>query len=380
MAYTVLQHDLLDSEAARLLPATARAMLVDFLRLWLRRTRNGRVPVSAISFTWTGCAWVVNRETFDRHRGKLVAYGFIRCVNRKLGLFAFSEKWRAYKPTEAEWKRLIKHDHDRNTLRESVIEERSAGRSSTTTAGCSAGDASTTVESSADESSTTSKPDPEALQCRKSQQHAVPEDPAPSNTAIQEDPPQPPREAEVPGAEPGNGGGGKVRHVKIDGRRVQVWPMLDCNDSASFLAWANKVHGYFSDDEQAETMRRYKELEAADEQREKRDADPVSAFLAAWADADPDDRAGVAAAALGDSSPRAVHRAAAVLAKKGTDALKNATVDLLRDGVTPDEGMKWLEYRADSYAQPTTAAPHRAETEARARRRPSSCRAKVSRR
>ena len=105
--YTIVQHEILDSEAARLFSPTARALLLDFIRKWSLATAGGRTP-AAIPFTWVSCSWVIARNTWIKARAELVAKNFLSAVHLKAGLFAWSDSWRTYQPTLTEVARLEK--------------------------------------------------------------------------------------------------------------------------------------------------------------------------------------------------------------------------------------------------------------------------------
>jgi hypothetical protein len=111
--FTVIDHELLDNVAARLL-TSGYGQLLDFLRLWLRATTNQTVEVNWIHFTFTSSGRVMDRKTFNRGRKELIDKGIIDVVNHGLGHYRYSERWRQYKPTQEEAKKLRRHENARN--------------------------------------------------------------------------------------------------------------------------------------------------------------------------------------------------------------------------------------------------------------------------
>jgi len=170
--FTVLGHELLDSTAGRLLSHIAYASLIEFLRTWMRESRNGSRPVSGVPFAWAGCGRVISRKGFNRARAELVEKGFLQTVNAKTGRYALSERWRSYTPTFEEADRLGKHDARRAAQRGRLATHRSASRGSTTDGACSVSPGSTTSGNqskapspSVTSGSTTQEPNGSTPQC-----------------------------------------------------------------------------------------------------------------------------------------------------------------------------------------------------------------------
>ena len=76
--FTIMEHEMLDSIAGRLLSGGARSAILDFRRVWLRESHNGKLPVHAVIWTWTGCCdWAASRKTYGRYQRELVKRGFV---------------------------------------------------------------------------------------------------------------------------------------------------------------------------------------------------------------------------------------------------------------------------------------------------------------
>lgn len=105
--YTIIYHRFVDSLAGQLLSPGGFMLLFDFLRIWKRKTLNGKRRCHAISFTWTGSARNVTRDTWRRYRGELVRRGFITKVS-EAGLYRLSDRWQTYEPTDDELERQKK--------------------------------------------------------------------------------------------------------------------------------------------------------------------------------------------------------------------------------------------------------------------------------
>jgi len=115
--FTKLPHDLLDRDAVLLLSHGAFRVMVDFLRLWLRETRNGRRRVPAgVPFTFGGCSWPVKECTWNGYRSELVDRGFLTCVHRRRGYFAWSESYKA-RPLSADARRRFERHARRQEKR-----------------------------------------------------------------------------------------------------------------------------------------------------------------------------------------------------------------------------------------------------------------------
>jgi len=91
-SYTILPDSILDSPQALELSGNAYAMLIDFWRAWQRATRNGRRRI--LSITWTSADYPrkITRPTFDKARRELEVAGFIHCIRREWGRWAWGPK------------------------------------------------------------------------------------------------------------------------------------------------------------------------------------------------------------------------------------------------------------------------------------------------
>ena len=88
--YTLIAHDILDSDPALDLTTGGYAALVDFLRVWQRESRNGRLNIRSIPFTHSRCRRRISRAAFDRARDELEGAGFIGAVNRRWGHYRWT--------------------------------------------------------------------------------------------------------------------------------------------------------------------------------------------------------------------------------------------------------------------------------------------------
>lgn len=94
--YTRLPHSIIDSPAARRLSGNAFALLVEFVRVWCRATRNGTRKVNSVPFCHAGYPRQCSRRAFDKARRELEAAAFIECVSRRWGKYRWAEAelWR----------------------------------------------------------------------------------------------------------------------------------------------------------------------------------------------------------------------------------------------------------------------------------------------
>ena len=94
--YTRLPHSIIDSPAARRLSGNGFAVLVEFVRVWCRATRNGTRKVNSVPFCHAGYPRQCSRRAFDRARRELEAAAFIECVSRRWGKYRWAEAelWR----------------------------------------------------------------------------------------------------------------------------------------------------------------------------------------------------------------------------------------------------------------------------------------------
>ena len=88
--YTLIANDILDSDPALDLTPGGYAALVDFLRVWQRESRNGRLNIRSIPFTHSRCRRRISRAAFDRARDELEGAGFIATVNRRWGHYRWT--------------------------------------------------------------------------------------------------------------------------------------------------------------------------------------------------------------------------------------------------------------------------------------------------
>jgi len=92
--YTRVPHEVIDSPAALGLSGNGFALLVEFIRVWCRATRNGTRKANSVPFTHSGYPRQCARRAFDRARRELEAAGFIECVSRRWGKYRWAELWR----------------------------------------------------------------------------------------------------------------------------------------------------------------------------------------------------------------------------------------------------------------------------------------------
>ena len=94
--YTRVPHEVIDSPAALGLSGNGFALLVEFIRVWCRATRNGTRKANSVPFTHSGYPRQCARRAFDRARRELEAAGFIECVSRRWGKYRWGEAelWR----------------------------------------------------------------------------------------------------------------------------------------------------------------------------------------------------------------------------------------------------------------------------------------------
>jgi len=321
--FTILRHEVLDSEAARLLSAAARVLLIDFLRKWSLATASGRAPVG-IPFTWTGCSWLICRAAWSRAREELMQHGFLCAVRLKAGLFAWSESWQTYQPTLIEVARLEK---------QSTAQQDRATR---------------TKQSRATNLSPTPGYQKEALPPRQTtgvryQNEALPPESLPIqiralpqgikkkpppgyqkeallNTELQIQPPPPPP--------PCGGGvftysGGTVRF----GSSTEVW------------CFRQQHGGDLTGEEWDRLVHVYVEFQTAE-------AKPAADSLDVALKSKNSDAVAIIARHLDDSSKRALDHISTIVSRYGLPAVVSAVKSLLSDGTPREKRLAFLDHRA----------------------------------
>lgn len=107
--FTVIYHEVLDSLAARLLSGRAYGLLIDFIRAWSFNQNRQYGRQSTIRFSWFSSQYPITRRAFNRARSELIEKGFIEQINRRSGLYRWSENWRMYQPTPIEMEKLNRY-------------------------------------------------------------------------------------------------------------------------------------------------------------------------------------------------------------------------------------------------------------------------------
>lgn len=114
---TPLRKEVLESVAYKVLAPTEKLILADMLRAYFRRTHWDKVPLpDGMTFTWTQCQEIVSENSFQSAVRRICRNGFFSappeiqerrpCAPRRYGA---TTKWRDYKATEQEAKRLSRH-------------------------------------------------------------------------------------------------------------------------------------------------------------------------------------------------------------------------------------------------------------------------------
>ena len=397
--FTQVYHDIMDSEAARLLSPVAFVLLIDFLRAWLRETHNGKREVGSIHFTYTKCRHIMARNTYQRAKRELrprseenpTGKGFIRLVNARVGLYAWSRDWRTYTPTDNERSRLSRHEEARREQAMRTAAYRSGQRLGTR-AGVSSGDNRGTTgrhdgSASGENSGTTEQAiaaqNSGSAQCAGTGPPAAAKNRGHFNTPNTDNTTTPSprlhRQAAAAAADAGPGGGGQEcleeqiesgnpegpdgsarRFATVDGRDIQIWPIpaFECHDA--LLAWMEIAPlKELTEDEYWELMERVDRDGWPDDREEDRE----SSFRRTWraatrdvfglcGDGELDDDSGkailaaVAAQALSSPNRRGEARVLDVLERFGSRQLRRAVIGLIREDAEPDKAMQWLEHRA----------------------------------
>lgn len=95
--------ELFASDAWRSLKAATHGVGLAFFGKLQNHVRAGGRASDPIPFSHGNVEIKMVRDTLTRHRGALEERGIIECIGgRKFGIYRFSEKWREYRPTEAE--------------------------------------------------------------------------------------------------------------------------------------------------------------------------------------------------------------------------------------------------------------------------------------
>ena len=288
--YTIMEHDMLDSVAARLLSPGGRAALLDFRRLWMRESRNDTLYVRAVIWTWTGCCnWWVSLKTYERYKREVVEKGFADVVSSHSGHYRASDRWRSYSPSPSnrghypghEREFLEKHEAARSLRGEHTREYRESNRPPTTR-----GQNGPTVGGQ-------NGPDP--------------------NTVLTIQPPPTPSQDST--ATDSGDVGCATQFAEIGGEHTQTWPPpASARRSVStFREWVDKVFvaGYMSEEYEwrhDKALEMLKLLEVREEkraaERERRKSDPVYDFMRVSEDMQSRDLAKSIAEALGEPQAR----------------------------------------------------------------------------
>lgn len=324
--YTVVRHEILDSEAARLLSPAARGLLFDFLRKWSLATAGGRTP-AAIPFTWVSCAWLTARNTWNKARGELTGKGFLLPIHVKTGDFAWCESWRTYQPTLAEMARLEKQSLAQQKRANATKAHRAQGLSHTPRRKNEAIPPRDSTGGRAQDLSHTPQ-DPVAQdlsheQGARFEPRAGRKNEALLNTELHKLPPPTPSRGK-------NGGGGVFTY---SGGTVR----FACSTEA-FTFW-QQHGGDFTDDEKSRLIALYDGMKTAEE------AKPIDSLELALKSAN-GDAAAIIARHLGDSSKRALDHISTLLSRYGLPAVVSGAKSLLSDGTPREKRLAFLDHRA----------------------------------
>ena len=315
--FTVVEHEMFSSIPGRLLSPGGRAALLDFRRLWMRESLNGRVYVRAVIWTWAGsCDWWVSRKTYGRYQREVVKKGFADVVSADSGHYRASERWRSYSPSDDEREFLEQHEAARSSRCESTRRYRES-RKALTTRGQN-GPLPSESRGPKEALTTSAEVGPEwpNLQGVKIAQPAGGQNSPDPNTPILtiQPPPTPSQDSTATDS----GDVGCTAHFEtIDGERTQVWPppASATRSVSAFREWVDKVYvpGYISGEYEwrhDEALEMLKLLEDRDEkraaERERRKSDPAYDFMRVSENMQSGDLAKSIAEALGE--PQAQRR------------------------------------------------------------------------
>jgi len=324
--YTVVRHEILDSEAARLLSPAARGLLFDFLRKWSLATASGRTP-AAIPFTWVSCAWLIARNTWGKGRGELTGKGFLLPIHVKTGDFAWCESWRTYQPTLAEMARLEKQRLAQQKRANATKAHRAQGLSHTPGRKNEAIPPQRNGGGRAQDLGHSTR-DPVAQdlsheQGARFEPRAGRKNEALLNSELQELPPPTPSRGK-------NGGGGVFTYsggtVRF-GSSTEVW-----------CFW-RQHGGDFTGEEWDRVVHVYQEFQAAE-------AKPAADSLDHALKSKNGDAAAIIARHLGDSSKRALDHISTIVSRYGLPAVVSAVKSLLSDGTPREKRLAFLDHRA----------------------------------
>ena len=347
--YTMIEHEILDSVAARLLTPGGRAALLDFLRLWMRESRNGQQEYIRAIWTWAGsCNWVLSRKAYGRYQREVVAKGFADALSPHSGHYRASNRWRSYSPSEEERARIERHASTQSARRTETRKYREARRS------LAARGQERPIPPESKESTRPlvgsikrlpETPNPQGTdntQPTGSRKHPDP------NTAVHTIPPPPPPSEKDSAAAPPTSSRPAPRFSLIDGELIQVWPIRLMKDPVKFKAYAESVYaaGHWTEEQRQNAARFYDVLEATvktPHSTPRRGSDSLEGLSV-------EEAASVIAKGLGDTGPRALQRVRSVIQKYGVEPTRRGALDLYREKVGLDKAMKYLAARAEAHA------------------------------
>ena len=312
--------------ALNALSAMEFLLLVDFLYRWRDATVYGTRQITAVPFTWGGSRVRCWRETFDKARAELITLGFIEVVNKKLGTFCRSEKWRKHDLTSSARPEALETARRRQCLRTSHY--RAASR---TGSDQKPGTAKRAAESVSGNQSLSQCPETRHPVVTGKQSH---------KEILERDPPPPTSSSsDVAPGDPAVGGGESIQ---------PWWPPPAGMRAAEFHMWAERAWraDVWTEEQRSTVAQMCRDLKDA-EQRARLVSNPLLKPL----DGLPkEDAVCLIAKGLGDNRPRAQQRVRDVVQEYGVKNTQRGAVQLLEEGASPVGCMKWLGARAKGFA------------------------------